>query len=38
MAQNIFIQDAIDREAIESWADTHHQSCFSSECITPKTT
>ena len=38
MVQNSFIQDAINCEAIKSWTNVHHQNCFSSIGVTPKTT
>ena len=36
MDQNSFFLDAIDREAIKTRADAHHQNCLSSDGITSK--
>ena len=37
MDQNSFFLDAIDREAIKMWANSHLQNCLSNNGITPKT-
>ena len=38
MDQNSFFLDAIDQEAINNQADTHHQNCLPSNDIMPKST
>ena len=38
MDLNSFFLDAINREAIKIWADSHHQNCLSNNGITLKTT